>query len=146
MGENEPLLMADGQDEVHPLGQGDQRIGFFDAGRDRLLHQHMGAGVEEGAHDLGMGHGRRGHADQIHLAQQLAPVGNRGHAMGCGRILAHLGRRIGDGQQLDAIKGAILRGMMAAERAGADYGGLEQAILRSKPDGRHRKFPEITGT
>ena len=101
----------------------------------------MGAGVEEGAHDLGMGHGRRGHADQIHLAQQLAPVGNRGYAVGRGRALARLRRRIGNGQELDALQAAIFRGMMAAESAGADDGGLEQSILTEEADGRQRKIP-----
>ena len=70
--------MADGEERPVSRGQGDQVGGFLAGGGDGLFHQHMGAGIEEGAHDLSMGDGGRADADQIDLAQQFAPVGNGG--------------------------------------------------------------------
>ena len=75
--ENEALLMADRQNAVLDFGQRDQRVGFIEVGGDRLLHQHMDAGVKEGAHDRGMGDGRRADADEIDLAQKFAPIRRR---------------------------------------------------------------------
>ncbi len=62
-------------------GQRDQRIGLGQRGGDRLLDQHIGAGVQERPHDGRMGHGGRADADDIDGAQKIAPVGDGAHAM-----------------------------------------------------------------
>jgi hypothetical protein len=76
-----------------------------------------------------MGHGRRADADEIDFAEQITPVGNGGYAMGRKRAHAHFGIGIRNGGEFNAFEASILRGMMAAERAGADNGGLQRSML-----------------
>ena len=91
--------MADGKDLAGVTRQRHQFGGFFAGGGDGLFDQHMGAGLEEIAHDLGMGDGRRADADQIDLAQQFTPVRDGGAAMMGLGLGAHLGIGVGDGKQ-----------------------------------------------
>ena len=123
--EDETFLMADGEHTALVLGQRDQRIGFGKIGRDRLFDQHVGAGFEKGAHDLGMGDRRRADGNDIDLAQQAPPVGHGRHAMGGHRMRARLDIRVGDGDKLDAGHRRIFRGVMTAEGADADDGGTQ---------------------
>ena len=133
-GEDKAFLMADGQNPAGLARQRDQLGGFFHGGGDGLFHQHMGAGIQEGAHDLGMGDGGRADADQIDLAQQLAPVGDGLAAIMRLGLGAHIGTGIGNGEQFDAFAGLAQRlvfgGVMMAEHAGANDGSFQRSIFR----------------
>ena len=106
-------------------------------GGDGLFHQHMGAGFQEGAHDGGMGDGRRADRNQVDLAQQLAPVGHGQHAMLGGDGAADIGAGIGDGEQLDARNGTIFGAMVTAKGADADDGSLERPLFRNAAADEH---------
>ena len=94
----------------------------------------MGAGIQKGAHNLGMGDGGRADADQIDLAQKLAPVGNGSAAMMGLCLGQHFNIGIGDGQQLNApaglAQGFVFGGMMVAENARTDYGSFQRSTFR----------------
>src|SRR5262249_44607659 len=93
-----------------------------------------------------MGNGRRADADEIDASEQLAPVGDGGHAVRGKRGAAHFGARVGDGEELDAVDMAILGGMVTAKRAGADHGSLKQALVADAEWGQTdslRKYSDI---
>ncbi len=142
-GEDETLLMADRQDAAGIACKRDERIGFFEAGRDRLFDKNVGTGIEEGPHDRGVRHRRRADADEIDMAEQFAPVGDGAYTMICQRCLANFGARIGDGDQFDAVDAAILRSVVAAERAGADHCRLKRTVVANSLGGQKRISPEI---
>ena len=120
------LLMAHGENAVLDLGQRDQRIGFLEVRGDRLFDQHVCAGFQEAAHDRRVGDGRRADGNDINLAEQVAPVGDGGDAVGGFGGAARIGRRIGNGGELHARQLGIFRSVMTAERALPDNGGAEQ--------------------
>ncbi len=92
----------------------------------------------------GMGDGGRADADQIHLAQKFAPVGDGRHAILLGGPGADLGIGIGDGEQLDARRWtAYLAAVMAAERACADDGGFERSLFRDVAAEEHVRCPGL---
>jgi hypothetical protein len=133
-GKNKTLLMAHGQNLAGLARQRHQFARLFHGGGDRLFHQHMGAGRQEGTHHLGMGDGGRADADQVHLAQQFAPVGNRGATVMGFRLGAHLGIGIGNGEEFDTFSGVaqsfVFGGVMMTEHAGADHGSFQRSIFR----------------
>ena len=131
-GENKTFLVANRQDQAGLGGQRHKVIGFFDGGGDGLFHQYMRAGIQESADDFGMGDGRRADADQIHLAQKVAPVGHGQHAGRGGA--AHIGAGIGNGEEFNILPGfgqsAVFGGVVAAKSASTDHGGFQGAIFR----------------
>ncbi len=120
LGEDEALLMADGQHAAHVVCELHQLVRFMQRRRDRLLHQHMGAGGKKGAHNLGMRARGRADADEIHFAQKVAPIGEHRHVQMHGDLPAGVRAGIGDGRELHARKAHVFGGMMAAEMASHD--------------------------
>ncbi len=100
----------------------------------------MGAGVEECAHDGGMGDSGRADADKIDLAQKIAPIGDGFGRHAFAHSATRLRTRIGDGDKLDAVGLRILGGVMAAERAGADDARTQWAAC-CYPNEESREFP-----
>ncbi len=129
--------MAHGKDQAGLSGQSDQLVGFFHRGGDGFFHQHMGAGGQEGAHDGRMGDGGRADRNQIHLAQKLAPIDNRQHAMLGDHGAAGLGAGIGDGVKLHAGNVAIFGAVMTAESSGANDGNLQRPLFRNTAAQKH---------
>src|SRR5262249_40737641 len=70
-------------------------------------------------------------ADNIGLAEQLAPVLDRGHMQMRFDVMARFRTHIGHPDKLNAGHTQILRSMVLAERAGA-YDGGPQRSLRGK--------------
>ena len=68
----------------------DQRPRLFGRLGDRLFHEHVGAGGQEGIGDFEVRGRGRHHADRIHLAEQLAIVGDGLRAHLAGHRVAHL--------------------------------------------------------
>ena len=103
------------------------------------------AGIEESACDLVMGDGGRADADQIDLAQQLAPIGHDLASMLGGDGGAGLRRWIGDGEQLDIAvlgQGRIFGGMVTAEGTRPDDGGFQRTRFRHTTTKKQRQAPE----
>ena len=76
----EALEVPDLQDALHARGERDQLARLGRGLGDRLLDQHVRAGLEEVAGDREMRRRRRDDADRIDLAEQLAVVGERARA------------------------------------------------------------------
>ena len=77
------------------------------------------------------------------LTRSTLPSSSRQSATACtpwvaSERLAHFGIGIGDGDKLDAVEAAILRGVMTAERTGADDGGLERTFVTHAAMGQRR--------
>ena len=88
----EPLRVADGELERRPLGQRDQLVGLVERERDRLLQQHVLAGLEGGLGDRVVGRLRRGrdhHRLDVGVGHQLLPVVGGGGRVG---LACHLGQ------------------------------------------------------
>jgi hypothetical protein len=92
----------------------------------------MGAGIEEGTDDRGVGAGRRADADEIDLAQKVAPVCDGGDVEVALDVMACFAAGIGYGAKLDAREAEVLRRVMATENAGANNGGSEDTLGRKR--------------
>jgi len=130
-GEDEPLLVTDGENQPASAGERDQLFGLVKLGGDGLLDQHMGARRQKRANDLGMCAGGRADADKIHLAQQFAPIRDRGHLHMRGDMAASLCVHIGYRVQLDLWLMQIFCRVVPAEHAGP-HDGSAQGTLRGK--------------
>ena len=88
------------------------------------------------AHDSGMGAGRRADADDIDLAQKLAPIGDDGNIeMGFDGV-ARFEAGIGDRCKLNAGNLQIFARMVAAEYARAHNGGPQYARFGKPMNGQ----------
>ncbi len=73
----EALEVPDLQDALHACGERDQLARLGRGLGDRLLDQHVGAGLEEVAGDGEVRRRGRDDAHRIDLAEQLAVIGQR---------------------------------------------------------------------
>ena len=121
----EPLEVADLQHAAAPGGGCDQSAGLGGGRRDRLLDQHVGAGLEEIHRDRVMRRGGRRDADRIDGAEQLAVIRVGRDAEFGADAIARLRRRVGDAGQLAAGETCVLLGVEAAEVTGADDGAAQ---------------------
>ena len=119
-GRVEALEMAHLQDALLAPGQLDERGRLFLRLGDRLLDQHVCAGVEEVACDREMRGRLRDDAHRIDAAQQLAIVRERGHAELRRNLVTSLRPRIHHGDQLAAGDLGIFLSVEAAEIADTD--------------------------
>ncbi len=101
MGEYKALLMADGQNPARAGGERYQFIGVIEVGGDRLFDQHMRAGIEESPNDGRMRDRRRADAYEVDVTQEIAPVGNRAHALDNLKLAADIGADVCNGRELD---------------------------------------------
>ena len=141
------LLMPDRQHAARRFGQCDQLIGFVEIGRDGFFDQHMGAGIEKSAHDLRMGSGGRADADEVDLAQKIAPIGKRRNGM-CGRHgMPRFETRIGDTHKLHTREPRIFRGMVTTKSPDADNAGAQGTRVTigmgSQQNGNPRELPGL---
>ena len=120
----EALEVADLQDAAAARGDCDQRARLPGRLGDRLLDQHVHAALEAILRDREVQRRRRGDADRIDLAEQLAVIGDR-PAAGFGGHLrrAPPRRRSTTATSCDSGSDGVLLRVEPAEVPDADHGG-----------------------
>ncbi|MNI67467.1 hypothetical protein D3C73_1231000 [compost metagenome] len=127
--------MADHQHAVIGLGRIDHGLGVGQRGRDRLLHQHMDARVQQGHAQFGVIAVRRGDDGGVQTGGDEG-LGGRygGRPIGGGHALGRHGVGIEDGRQLDIAQFGQNAGVVAAHDAGAGDADLERGLMDSHAD------------
>jgi hypothetical protein len=104
---------------------GDDGFGFLDRRGDRLLDIDVHAALQGAHRQLGMGHCRRSHGQDVDLVDEGVPVlGVKalGPDLG-GQLQRAAGAAVIDAHQLDALRLEIFARVVAAEYAGAGDAG-----------------------
>ena len=121
----EALDVAHLKDDVLPLRDRHQLIGFRSGDANRLLDQQGDAGCEEVASDAVVQGGGRGDHGAVEAIEQAGVIGQGlGMALG-GDAIAAGGDGIDDGQEVNVVSGGEFLGVEAAEPACADDGDAE---------------------
>ncbi len=126
----EALDMADHQHALIRLGRVDHRLSIGHRSRDRLLDQHMNAGVQQGHAQLGVIAVRRGDDGGVQPGGDEGLGGRHGgRPIGGGHALGRHGVRIKDGGQLHIAQLGQNASVVAAHDASARDADLEGGLL-----------------
>ena len=138
-GVGEAFDQADLEHQSPRLGEGRDLLGRVHAFGERLLDQHVDAGVEEVHYHRVVRRGGHGDGDRIDLSHQRTVVGQGGGAERGRDGGGPCGVRVGDRDQAGAVERGHLLGVVAPEMACADHAESEWA----EPERAGRPLPRL---
>jgi hypothetical protein len=125
----ETLEVSNLQQRTAPCGCRDHFVCLSKRPRDRFLHQHMDAGVEQAKSNSAMRLGWNRKTDSIDAADQFAPIRRPVHFSFCGNRLRSFFIEVANGDKLrQSFRGKIRMDsrMLSAEMTYADHCGTER--------------------